>query len=745
MINKVQNNAANVSQYRDYIIIFLQNKLIIGLIFLVSSLVAIIYSVSAIDFYKAEGTLRITKPKSDILSDPLLPEFQNIGTDRYIANEIEILKSISLSEIAASSIIDTFNSNKNQSNFYLLLENPRNKDLGIKTDRTLSRTLMSAIEFEQKRGLDIINLRCQSPSAYEATLIVNTYIDAYYKFNLQTNRNQLTLARTFLEEQKIYKLKDLEKSENLLKNFQESGNIVVLDDQAKSLVEQISQIEAQMNASEIETKSKQQSLSEMKKQISQLDIKIAKYIENLAVEPYIKALQEQIAKLEVQKELVNIGNQSLSKDKDPVFDNYNSSIQELQKKLNSKMKNYEAGLLVSTPTEIRGLSVEAIKYELEVIGSKTKQAELKTMLKEYENRFSKLPKQAIEFAKLERDRKSNEKLYVLIEEKYQEALIAEKSRPGNVQIIDPARIPTSPSKPNRTLIVIAGIVLGIAFGLGFIIFKKYFDVTIRTPEDIQAKGANVVGWIPRASDFYEEFGKEHEIIVESRPDSIPTESFLTIKMKLQFSKLSETPIKVALITSPSPKDGKTFIASNLAATYSMTGMKTLLMDLDLRRPRIHNIFKIERHPGLTDFLFGKSNLEQVIRKTFVKNLDMITAGTIPPNPAEIVSSEMIEKFINDMRQIYDFIVIDSPPIVAVADAGVISRMADATMLVVSTNQTRLDLMSEAINTITSIKSNFVGVLLNNFSMTNGYGYYYKYYHYYPKGGSEKKSSKSKVA
>lgn len=733
-----------ISNYRDYLIIFYQNKLTVISILVVSIALALTYAIAAKDIYTSEGSIKVSIPKSNILTGPLFDQFQEFGSDRFIANELEVLKSRSLAEIAAKSIIDTFNVRNRPEDFYLLLNNPEKPELGLKNLSSLIKTLQSIIKIDQKRGLDIITLKADSHSPYEASLIVNSYINAYYEYNLKVNRTRFTLAREFLEKQRDDKAKQLRETENAVSDFQQRNNVVVLDEQAKMLVEQLSNFESQMKAAEIEAAAKQKALDEFKRTLAEKDKEITKYIEGLSAEPYIKNLQEQIARLQVQKEVVIAQQNIKNPDNDPNVAQFNRAIQDLQDKLNSRLSGLEQTLTAYTPTDLRQLSIDVLKLDLDVQSAKAKANQLRDVVKSYEAKFNKLPVQTIEYARLERDRLSNEKLYLLIEEKYQEAVISEKSIPSNVEVIDAGIIPQRPSKPNRTLIILVGIIIGIGLSIGYIFVKKYFDVTIRTPEDVQRYGANVLAWVPDAHEFEENFDEEHEIIVASHPNSLPTEAFLSAKMKLQYAKLLDKPIKTILITSPTPSDGKTFVCGNLAATYSLTNQKVLAIDLDLRKPRLHKIFKTEKGEGVVDYLFHTTDLRSIIKSTFISNLELITAGTISPNPAEIISSNELRSLLEELKNLYDVILIDSPPTIAVSDAGIVSSFVDATVLVASVNQTRLDLLQEAINTLKTVSNSFVGVILNKFNMTNGYGYYYKYYYYYY-GSEGKRKKKSRRA
>jgi len=200
-------------------------------------------------------------------------------------------------------------------------------------------------------------------------------------------------------------------------------------------------------------------------------------------------------------------------------------------------------------------------------------------------------------------------------------------------------------------------------------------------------------------------------------------------------------MKVIHITSSTPGEGKTLIAANLAGSFAQANHKTLLMDCDLRKPRVHTVFGINRQPGLVEYLFDQVDLATITRHSKLANLDVITVGTIPPNPAEMIGSKKMQDFIAHMKTLYDYIIIDSPPIISVTDSEIIAAYCDAVYLVVSANYTEFDLLDKAMDIINKSDVNFVGTILNNFVFKNSYGSYYKYYYYYY--NREKEGSRSK--
>jgi capsular exopolysaccharide synthesis family protein len=187
-----------------------------------------------------------------------------------------------------------------------------------------------------------------------------------------------------------------------------------------------------------------------------------------------------------------------------------------------------------------------------------------------------------------------------------------------------------------------------------------------------------------------------------------------------------------LVTSPAEGEGKTFVAVNLAGIFAKSNKRTLIIDCDLRRPRIHTLMGVDKKPGLADYLANTAKLDEIIRKTGSNDLFYIASGTIPSNPAEVIESKAMRNFLVEIRDFFDVIIIDSAPIVAVIDTEILADLVDGTILVVSADKTENRLMTDAVDLIKQNNVSFLGTVLNNFKYKSGYGYYYKYYYNYSK-------------
>jgi tyrosine-protein kinase Etk/Wzc len=184
------------------------------------------------------------------------------------------------------------------------------------------------------------------------------------------------------------------------------------------------------------------------------------------------------------------------------------------------------------------------------------------------------------------------------------------------------------------------------------------------------------------------------------------------------------------------------VSINIAGSFAKANKKTVVLDCDLRKPRTHKVFKAKRYPGFTDYFLGNVEFDKIINKSELPNLDFITAGTIPPNPSEILGSDQMQAFLEKLNGIYDLVVMDSPPIIAVTDSEILSRITDVSILVASAEETDIELMTKAAELLDHEKNSFIGVVLNKFSYRSGYGSYYKYYYYYAHNDDNKDGKKA---
>ncbi len=358
-------------------------------------------------------------------------------------------------------------------------------------------------------------------------------------------------------------------------------------------------------------------------------------------------------------------------------------------------------------------------------------------------------------ARLTRDRELNEKLYLMLNDKYEESRITEAGKSAGVQIVDVAKPPVDPVRPKKKLNILLGILFGLAVGVGIAFFIEVLDDTVKTGDDIERMGLTLLGTIPlvhteqiirRLKKQGKQFTDadlhrvEAKMITRFSPKSPVSEAYRSLRTNIQFADIDH-PKHVLLMTSTTSKEGKSTTAINLAITLAQAGSRVLLVDSDLRRPSLHNFFSMDRTYGLTNVLIGSLAFDDVIKPTEVDKFDIITAGDIPPNPAELVASERMRNFIEEARSRYDLVILDSPPVVAVTDAAVLATRVDGTILVVSSGTVNRKEVSRALALLKNVRAGILGVVLNGLDIKRIYGSYYYYFHYYQYYyyyGSEKK-------
>ena len=733
MANKTNNNI-NIKDktLTDYINLFKTNITVIVTIAAIILAITAIYAVITPNIYTSSIALKISSPKGNVLKSDMgeLQELSSLTNDRYIANEIETIYNSTILNEVAGALIDSFKVKKNPDEFSLIYDKNyfQGKAYSLKSINEITSDLRKSVEIKQKGELDFIDIKSESESPEEAALIANTFAKKYLEFNLQENRKQVSVIKKFLGEQLKEKQQELYIAEDAIKSYQLKKGGAQLNQQAQLLVSKLADFEAQKNSAKIDISISKERLDQYKREMEKKNPSISSFLSNKSSEPYLKKLQDQIATLETQRD-VALASSKTTKANDTIVEEYNSKIEALKEKLNKSMEMYRADILSSSPEEIKDLSQKIFQEQVTYQSLVASNNSLSNVINSYEQQFNQLPSSTLELARLERERQADENLYNILNEKYQEAQLNEQATLGNVILLNKAYPSKNPAKPNRVMIIILGLIFGIGFGFGFVYIKSYFNKTVKSPEDIKNKNINVLSWIPKIKEFSSKLN-ESELIVARNPDSLQSEAFKTLRTRIQFSTDKE--LKVILITSPAPGEGKSIITANLAVSFAQDHKKTVILDCDLRKPRIHSIFGDEYSTGFLNYFFGKSSYESIIKKTEVRNLDYISGGSIPPNPSEILGSPRMKAFILKLRNEYEIIIIDSPPIMAVSDSEILSRLSDGNILVATSEGTEMDWLEESVELLSHGKSKFLGVILNKFNYKSGYHSYYKYYGHYSK-------------
>ena len=722
---------AGTKSLKDYILLFRNNFKYIIIISLSIVVLVAVYAFIKKSIYTSTASVRITSPYKNVLENGR--QSMDITNDRYIISEIGIISNYATRLKIAKALVDSFEVSRNKDMLPLISQ--QKGSLSHKSVEQIAGMLGGVIMIEQNEGTDVVFITAQSRSPIEAALVANCTAKEYQRINTFVSRQKLTSLRKFLEDQAQEKLSELRAIEDSLMKFQEKGGIIAFDVQSSNVIGQLSDLEARKEAIKIELSTSNEVLKQYKFFLKKQDPQLVEYLESQTSQAYISALQQQLADLQVNRDIV-LSIKSPNVDISSKVKDYDDRIAELKQKISSTIGTIKAEAFSGNPGQVRDLGQRLIEEEIKNSTLSVQLQMLEAATGKYEGDLRRLPKASTVLSQYQRQKESLQQTYLMLNERYQVAMINEASESGNVVILDPASIPDEPSKPDRFFIILVGFILGPIIGFALILIKDHFDDTVKTPDDIEKEEIKFLTWIPH----YKSNGKGNSdnlgFVVLDETDSPVSEAFRTIKTRIQHSWADSDLSKLILVTSPAESEGKSFVAANLASSFAQSNKRTLLIDCDLRRPTIHTKMDVDKQPGLADYLSRKLKLDDFIRKTRTNNLSFITSGAIPSNPAELFESKAFINFLKEIRNYFDFIILDSPPIIAVVDSEILAKQVDGTILVISADKTENRLMKDAVDLLKRNKVAFLGTVLNNFKQKSGYGYYYKYNYNYSRSSSQ---------
>ncbi len=441
----------------------------------------------------------------------------------------------------------------------------------------------------------------------------------------------------------------------------------------------------------------------------------------------------------------------------------NSTLQELTRKHSDVYTQYLDALNVYGPNfpkvrrqqaqlkEIEGLMDDAKRSILEALGNdynaaRQREGLLNEALNEQKTEVNLMAQSMVEYNILKREAEANKTMYDGLLTKLKEANISAGLKSSNIRVVDPAMVPSNPSRPAKARNIGLSFLVGLVGGIGLAFLREYLDNTVKTPDDIETLARlPALAVVPA---FTSENGtvrrgrfttgtslngheKRIELVAQHLPKSQMSEAFRALRTSILLSQADHPP-QVILVTSALPREGKTTAAANLAVTLAQLGDRTLLIDADLRKPGVGRLLNMtDGNAGLSSYLAGVSSLELVaVPHPVIPNLVAIPTGPLPPNPADLLSSHKLADALRELRSQYKFIVIDSPPIMAATDAVILSVQTDGVLLVVRSGETPKEAFTRAKDLLTSVKCNLLGVVLNAVdSSAPDYYYSYRYYPY----------------
>jgi tyrosine-protein kinase Etk/Wzc len=562
-------------------------------------------------------------------------------------------------------------------------------------DRITSGIIDSLSVTEMGKGSNILRVSSQGTDPGHVRDVVNILTEVYREMNVAGKNEEAGRTVDFISQQ-LAGLKDvLNNSEQQLQEYKVQTGLTTLGPEGNSLVQKLVELEQTQADLRLKRQRVEYAIGTLKKAIDeggQLTIPTLEDVTSIAESA------AKLADLEAQKKSMLVD-----------FTAAHPAVVDVQTQINRVRE-----AMLST--------LRAVRQEL-MLGERDLAEKIAGLDAQLEN----VPETELELAKRTRVNSVNAELYTFLLQKQQEARIAQASTISNVQVVDPAVTPKEPIKPNKQKNLALGLILGLMLGIGLVFLLDYMDQTIKTSEDVREKlGLNLFGIIPRIP-FADEDAKlpRKRLVTTLSPKAPVVESFRALRTNLNYLTGKEKH-KVILLTSSLPSEGKSTISGNLAVVLSQTGAKVLLIGCDLRRPSLYDMFGIQNKPGLVDLLVDEN--QSALRHLTNPRLDVLPAGSIPPNPAEILESKRMQSLLDKVRARYDYVVIDAPPVLPVTDTSILAPLADINLVVIEPCRVPEKAALQMIETLQSVDAKISGVILNDKS-GRGFKYYGNYSYY----------------
>ncbi len=723
-------------------IIFKHRWTVLTFFIIIATTVAI-YTFTLTPLYRASATLKIDRERPQILS------FQEIGSPgglhydpEFMGTQQKLLQSRSLAKRVADMLKasgqpivggqERPTSSEKTDGLLSWLRNPFSRQKAFTPqasgDQSLApqtaesqqaNSLSGMLTIEPVKSSSLVKITFTTPSPSLSARLANAWAKAFIDQSLEFKYNAATQATEWLSKQLQEVLTKLEQSEATLHAFANEKGILTIGEKKDIVTTKLADLSEALTKAQGERITKE-ALYRQSQGMGFESIPVV--LENVL----ISNMKTEYYKLDSEYQRLN----ETFKPDYPKMVRMREGMNQLKRRLD---------------TEVRR-AVDAIKQEYEAAVRKEKL--LQEAVNDQRHLAVKMNHDFARYDILKREVDTNRQLYASLLERQKQAGISQGLATSNVQIVDMAEPPMAPFSPNTSRKLLLGALLGLTVGIGIAFFFDYLDNTVKSPEDLErALGIPSLALIPALSPMTsrkaiegDQNGKPvFELIAHRDLRSILTEAFRGLRTSILFSSPGSPP-KSILFTSAQPGEGKTGLSINTAIILSQSGSTVLLIDGDMRRPMCHKFLQVQPKPGLSDYLTGHADLVSVIKQTSLSHLYFLPAGTIPVNPAELLGSSRMKEVVDLFSQRFDYIIIDSPPVLGVADALILSTVAKGVILVVRAGYTPREMIHRACKNLLELNAPILGTVLNDLDTRgNGYPYYYNYYYQSPSDPSPKPS------
>jgi succinoglycan biosynthesis transport protein ExoP len=598
-----------------------------------------------------------------------------------------------------------------------------NEDWEPVAKEVAAQRLQSKLSLDPIKDTRLVRIKVRDSDPERAAALANMVADAYIEKTMEDRLGSTIAAAEWLARQLEATRKDLNKSEYALHEFKKEHNVlsVSVENRQNLLSEEIREYNERLTDTRARRIELQARLERLKNaRTSPETIQDNALGEDSEIDSLRTALR---AKMTERGSLsVRYGNSH------PTILELNGEIAVIRGSI-----NHEISVLITVAAgDLK--EIQAVEEGLSKVQNQAQRAGLDLNLRE------------IEYSRLNRQRESSSKLYDLLLQRTAEADLTRLLRTTHVRVVDRALIPTAAVSPLVGLNILGGAFGGLLMGFALAFLLHQMDRRIRDVPDVEQLGLTILGVFPRVGEVgaqasgygrgrnkrqrIEEVGKVVQV-VHTHPMSMAAESCRTVRTNLVFMA-AESPNKTMVVTSPNPKDGKTTVAANIAIALAQSGQRVLLVDADLRRPRIHKAFDLDNRTGLTNTLVGERTLSQVTCDVGIDKLSVVTCGPLPPNPAELLHTKQFSELLDEAAAQYDRVIFDSPPLRAVTDAAILAPQCGGVLLVVRARATTRDAVVSAIRSLRDVRANVLGGVLNDVEPGRdgqgpvGGGYYHYY-------------------
>jgi len=529
--------------------------------------------------------------------------------------------------------------------------------------------------------------------------IVQAYIDEILEIKLATSNYSLQWMTSKANEER----KKLEDSELALQKYMRENDLVTTENKLAVYPEKLSEFSSQLSKAQAEQKDFESLNAQIKSSGSNFH-----NIESIPIFADNKVLQGLREKIFIAEQ----------------------NIKDLSKKFGPKHPSMvnassEHALLIREKQFEINRIIEATKNSYEL--AKSKEANLQQLLSSTKQSMLDVNERFTQYSIMKREVDMNRVLYDTLTSNIKKANVSEQSQDVSIWVIKKAELPLWPSKPRKARNLSLGLILGLFGGIGLAFFIEYLDNTVKDSNTLERRfGLTVLGSVEELTEKNEQI----DTYLLKNPLSPLAESYRLIRSSLLLSSPDHPPRSI-LITSMSPKEGKTSTTANLARILSQNTQKVLIIDCDMRRPRIHSLFAVSNSYGLSNYLTGATE-DNLVKQIEGENISIIPSGSIPPNPAELLHSTRMQHLIESMMKVYDFVLLDSPPVQSVTDCLTLSRLVEGTLLVTRAGKTTYEELESGLKKMHEVHAHILGIIINGLHKSDINSGYYGYYNYYSK-------------